>query len=175
MTGLWVPPSMELRPVEDPDHAWLVELHNDPEVLNNTRDPRPITMEQHAAWWVRTKDSPSEARLVFTMDGERIGFTKFYAIDRYNKHCVLGADIHPTHRGRGLAKYMWSLMLAKCFDEWKLHRVGLSTMEYNLVARRVYQGLGFKVEGVIKHCHFRGGEYHDAVCMYMLRDDWVGP
>lgn len=172
MTRPWVPPQMELRSVSDDDHEWLVELHNDPLVLHNTRDPRPITLAQHMAWWERTRYSSTEQRLVFTVDDQRVGFTKLYVIDRYNGHCVLGADLHPTYRGRGLAKYMWTLVLDRCFGELGLHRVGLSTMEYNAPARRVYEGLGFLVEGSIRHCHFRDGEYHDAVCMYMLRDQW---
>lgn len=172
MSKIVPPDNMALRAVGDDDHEWLVELHNDPEVLNNTRDPRPITLEGHLRWWNGIRGARSERRLIFTVDGERVGFTKFYAIDSYNKHCLLGADIHPKFRGRGWAKYMWALMLDMCFGELGLHRAALSTMGYNVVGRRVYEGLGFLPEGIIKHCHFRDGEYHDAICMYMLEDQW---
>ena len=161
-----------LRAVSDDDHEWLVELHNDPEVLNNTRDPRPITLDGHLRWWNSVKGNSKERRLIFCVDGQRVGFTKFYSIDFYNRHCILGADIHPSYRGNGYAKKMWSLMLDYCFNDLSLHRVGLSTMDYNKIAKKVYYGIGFKEEGIIKHCHYRDGEYHDAISMYMLESDW---
>lgn len=167
-----VPPGMELRQVTDDDHEWLVELHNDPVVLHNVTNPQKITLDQHLVWWNSIKNSHAEQRLIFTVDGTRVGFTKFYAIDFHNLHCTLGADIHTKFRGKGFAKYMWTLMLEKCFDELCLHRVSLSTTDYNVVAHRVYENLGFLVEGRMKEYHYRDGKFYDAICMYMLRDQW---
>jgi RimJ/RimL family protein N-acetyltransferase len=166
---------MALRGVAAGDHEWLVDLHNDPLVLNNVRDPRPITLQGHMAWWEGISGKSSEERLIFTVDDAPVGFTKFYSIDAYNRHCVLGADIHKQHRGLGLAKHMWSLMLQKCFDEWGLHRVALSTASYNLIGQRVYLNLGFKIEGTMRDYQHRGGKFYDAVCMYMLDTDWKEP
>ena len=161
-----------LRPVEDSDHEWLVELHNDPVVLHNMTHPQPITMAHHLAWWEKIRHDHRQLRLIFVMDGKRVGFTKFYGIDRANQNCVLGADIHGDFRGQGLAKVMWSLMLRKCFDELGLHRVSLTTAEYNTVGRRVYEGLGFKDEGRLVQSLFRDGKFHDQILMYLLREDW---
>lgn len=161
-----------LRSINDDDHLWLVELHNDPAVLWNTRDPRPITLESHMRWWERVRLDPNEERWIFAVDGTRAGLVKIYSIDRQNRHCVLGADLHPTFRGRRLAVPMWTLLLDRCFFDLRMHRVGLSTMEHNVVARHVYERLGFVEEGRIMHCHLREGMFHDAVCMYMLEDSW---
>jgi RimJ/RimL family protein N-acetyltransferase len=163
----------KLRPVLTEDHPWLVELHNDPEVLRNLTDPRPITMEQHLQWWARVlKDDSSEERLILEIDEQPIGFTKFYRIDRSNKNCILGADIHKDHRGRGHAHTMWSLMLDRCFTHLDLHRVSLTTAAFNDIAQRVYRRLGFKEEGRLVRSLFRGGAYHDQVAMYLLKEDW---
>ena len=163
---------MKLRDVTSLDHTWLVELHNDPSVLDHTRDPRPITINHHMSWWNKIVDDENEIRLIFDVNDERVGFAKIYSIDRYNKHCILGADIHPTFRGKGLAKFMWTLILEKCFDELNLNRVGLSVVETNVVAKCVYDKLGFIEEGIIKDCHFRKDKFYDAVCMYMLQSHW---
>lgn len=170
---LWVPPSMFLRDVRDDDHAWLVALHNDPVVLKNLTNPSHITMDEHMAWWERTKNDPRERRFIFTVDDNRVGFTKFYSIDRANSNCVLGADIHCEHRGKGLAKYMWSLMLEQAFVGWGLHRVSLTTAEFNHIAQGIYQRLGFQVEGRLVQSLQRHGSYFDQIGMYMLRDAWV--
>lgn len=162
----------DLRPVRDDDHEWLVELHNDPQVLYNMTHPQPITMAHHMAWWEKISHDHRQLRMIFTVDGERVGFTKFYDIDRANQNCVLGADIHKSFRGRGLAKCMWALMLDKCFFELGLHRVSLTTAEYNNVGIRTYEGLGFLREGVLRESLWRADKFHDQICMYMLDLHW---
>ncbi|MEO5741994.1 MAG: GNAT family protein [Vicinamibacterales bacterium] len=158
-----------LRDVRDDDHRWLVELHNDPDVLYNLTDPKPITLESHLAWW-KSLNQNSQIRKVFCVDDERAGFTKFYNIDRTNRNCVLGADLHREFRGRGLARHMWTLMLHVCFEDLKLHRVSLTTAEYNARARHVYSTLGFLQEGRMIASLHRDEKYYDQICMYLLRN-----
>lgn len=160
-----------LREIRDEDHDWLLELHNDPLVLQNLTNPTPISVQQHMQWWYRTKDDPRQKRLIYTVDDERVGFTKFYDIDHNNNCCVLGADIHKSFRGKSLAKPMWKLMIEHCFVELNLHRISLTTAEYNLIAMNVYAGVGFQKEGMLNQSLFRNGKYYDQVMMYMLRSD----
>lgn len=167
--------NMQLRGVTPDDHEWLVELHNDPIVLRNLTDPTPITMTSHMAWWERTCTNPKQLRLIFTVDGQRVGFAKFIDIDRNNHNCLLGGDIHKDHRGKGYAKNMWAMMLNVSFASLGMYRVGLTTAEYNKIGQRVYRGLGFKEEGrLVKHL-YRDGTWHDQICMYMLAEDWLPP
>lgn len=161
-----------LRPVDAGDHEFLVELHNDPVVLRNLTNPLPITMRHHMSWWRKVNNDHMQSRMIFEVDGERVGVTKFYAIDKHNRSCMLGADIHASHRGRGHAKTMWSLMLERCFNDLGLHRVCLTTAEYNVVAQHVYKSIGFIEEGRLVESLYREGKYWDQVCMYMLEEHW---
>jgi len=164
---------MRLREVRQEDHEWLVSLHNDPQVLTNMTHPEPITVIQHLEWWERVSKNNAQKRLIFEIGADtRVGFTKFYDIDHVNRNCVLGADIHKDHRGRGYAKDMWTLMLNECFGPMNMHRVGLTTAEYNTIAQRVYWNLGFKGEGRMFQSLYRDGKFHDQICMYMLKNDW---
>jgi len=174
------PPDMRLRCVYPEDHEWLVELHNDPVVLHNLTDPRPITLESHMKWWSTIEKNPKEDRLIFVKDsvdgnmGTPVGFAKFYSIDTYNGTCVLGADIHKDFRGQGLAKYMWSRMLDYAFGSYglMLQRASLTTATYNVIGQKVYNHIGFKEEGRLVHSLMRDGKYYDQICMYALRSDW---
>lgn len=176
MTRGALTPGMQLRWVREDDHPWLVELHNDPVVLHNLTDPRPITMEGHRDWYRKVAADPWQMRLIFEVDGQRVGFAKFYALDEANRCRALGADIHKDFRGKGLAKPMWTMMLDACFEPLPLpaplHRVSLTTAEYNHVARKVYRDLGFVTEGRLIQSLCRDGKFYDQVCMYMLRSDW---
>ena len=168
-----VPQNYSLRPVTEEDHVLLISLHNDPEVLRNLKNDRPITFGHHMSWWNRVSHDPKEKRLIFFIDAQRIGFTKFYDIDAVNRSCVLGADIEKSFRGKGLAKHMWSLMLDHCFNDTDLNRVSLTTAEFNVIGQRVYRNLGFIEEGRHIQALFRDGKFHDEILMYMLRDQWV--
>ena len=125
-------------------------------------------------WWDTIRNNQSEIRMIFTVNDVPAGFCKFYRVDMQNRNCVLGADLHKDFRGQGLASTMWNLMLETCFQNLQLNRVSLSSAVYNDIAQRVYRKVGFKEEGRLVKSLFRGGEYHDQICMYMLRDDWKG-
>ncbi len=166
--------NMALRCVHDDDHPWLVALHNDPTVLHNMTHPQPITMDDHMRWWKSIVDTTSQIRMIFTVNNEPVGFAKFYDVDLRNSSCLLGADIHKTFRGQGLAKPMWTLMIRYCFESLLLHRIALTVAEYNLIGLHVYEGLGFTREGHMIQSLSRDGHYFDQICMYMLQSDWYG-
>lgn len=167
------PQDMCLRTVEERDHRWLIELHNDADVLRNLTNPVPVEPRDHYSWWASVRNDPRQQRMVFQVAGTPVGFTKFYDIDLENSNCVLGADIHRDFRGKGLAKHMWRLMLDRCFNDMGLHRVSLSTAEFNLIGQRVYTNLGFKPEGRLTQSLCRDGKFYDQILMHLLRKDWV--
>lgn len=158
-----------LEYVTDDDHSWLVELHNDPLVLRNITDSNPITLDSHLKWW-NSLNQNKEKRHLFCVNGERVGFTKFYVINKENSNCYLGADIHKDYRGLGYSKHMWNLMLDYSFNVLNLWRVGLTVAEYNPVALKTYKRVGFVEEGKMIQSLFRDNKYYDQLCMYMTRD-----
>jgi RimJ/RimL family protein N-acetyltransferase len=161
-----------LRDVEDDDHDFLIELHNDPQVVFNLTNPNPVTRKSHLTWWNKVKEDSSEQRFIFTVDGQRAGFAKFYNIDKHNKTCVLGADLHSSFRGKKLSYKIWNLMLEHAFDHLDLNRVGLSTAEWNLIAQKVYEKLGFVEEGRLVDSLRRGKSFYDQILYYMTEDDY---
>lgn len=167
-----VPDQFYLRPVEEDDHQFMLDLHNDPVVLNNLTHPEPITMDQHLRWWDRMKSNRRQLRLIFVADCHRAGLAKFYDYDAMNQTITLGADIHKDYRGNGWAKFLWTLMLARCFEGFRVWRAGLTTAEYNDVGQHIYRKLGFKEEGKLTQSLYRDGKRYDQLMMFMTRDDW---
>ena len=161
-----------LREVLDEDHEWLVQLHNDPDVLFNLTNNSPISLESHMNWWNKIKNSSNEKRLIFVKNQEKIGFVKFYSIDKTNFSCILGADIEKSHRGRGYAKIMWKLMIEHCFQELNLYRISLTTAEYNHKAQHIYKSLGFLEGGKLIRSLYRDGTFFNQSCMFMCNENW---
>ena len=52
-------------------------------------------------------------------------------------------------------------MLKHAFCDLNLHRVWLTVLDTNAAARRVYDKVGFRVEGTIREGVFKDGRYHD--------------
>lgn len=176
MNRLIVPQNMMWwNPILDDDFKFMLDVHNDPEVLHNLTHPEPVSLKDHMAWVKRIMKDPCEMRAIFMVDEQRVGVMKFYRIDQTNHCCTLGADIHRDFRGKGYAKYMWTSMLAWAFNtpNVRLHRVGITTAEYNTVARHIYARLGFKEEGRLTQSLYRDGRYHDEVCMRMFKEEWA--
>lgn len=83
-------------------------------------------------------------------------------------HCgVLAMGILDGYRGHGIGEALMRAALdaAKATG---LTRVELTVREHNLRAKRLYEKMGFVVEGV-KRCGVRlDGEYEDLICMAKL-------
>jgi RimJ/RimL family protein N-acetyltransferase len=159
--------------VKDYDHKWLVDLHNDPMVLHNITNPKPISLEEHMSWW-NNLNFNKDKRFIFKIDDVNAGFVKVYSIDYFNKNCILGADLHKDFRGKNLSKHMWKLLLDYVFYELKdIYRASLTTADYNEPAKKLYKNLGFIEEGRFIESLFRNDKFYDQICMYILKENYI--
>lgn len=53
-----------------------------------------------------------------------------------------------------------------------LHRVGLSVVGWNERVVKLYQSIGFVIEGRIKERFFWEGQWWDEIVMGILAEDW---
>jgi RimJ/RimL family protein N-acetyltransferase len=58
------------------------------------------------------------------------------------------------------------------FERLNLNRIHLYTPVYNQRAVALYEKVGFKTEGVLRQDVFQDGQYHDAVVMGLLRQEF---
>jgi RimJ/RimL family protein N-acetyltransferase len=77
----------------------------------------------------------------------------------------------PTHRGRGFGTEAARLVLDHAFGELALHRVDLNVLEFNEGAMRLYERLGFRRDGVLRHTVLVGGDWLNDVRMSLLEDE----
>jgi RimJ/RimL family protein N-acetyltransferase len=159
-----------LRDVEESDHSWLIELHNDPVVLNHMTHPEPITEQSHKKWWKSICEDSNQERFIFCVDGESVGITKF-KFDFWNERCELGADIYKAFRGKGFAKPMWKLMLEKC-SERNVRAVFLTTIEFNEIAIKIYRDIGFVDCGRFPSSLRREDKWYDEIFMTMKMNEF---
>ena len=75
--------------------------------------------------------------------------------------------------GKGFAKEASNLVIDYCFKELKLRRITLGVIKNNLNAIKLYQSLGFKIEGTyIKHLRHMT-EYFDVIRMAIFDVNYI--
>jgi RimJ/RimL family protein N-acetyltransferase len=106
------------------------------------------------------------------LDGERvIGWCDVTSLNRtvFAHSGLLGMGVIDGYRGHGIGKALMTATL----DATKaagLTRVELTVREPNQRALKLYEKMGFVIEGVKRRGVFLDGEYEDLICMAKLFD-----
>ncbi len=104
-----------------------------------------------------------------------IGLLELDGIQWNNGTCWLGIGIGGReHRGRGYGSEAAALALDFAFRELNLHHVTASVFAYNDVSRRMFEGLGFTLEGRLREHLHRDGRRHEMLLYGILRPEWEG-
>ena len=78
----------------------------------------------------------------------------------------------PVDWGHGLGGDACRLLIGYGFGTLNLHRIWLTVYEDNAAGRRIYERLGFRLEGTLRHHGFREGRWWDVHVMGLLADEW---
>ncbi|MBL8133214.1 MAG: GNAT family N-acetyltransferase [Anaerolineae bacterium] len=105
-------------------------------------------------------------------DDRLVGFSVIKDIFWQARHCQVVIGIDPAQQGRGYGTDAMRVLLKYSFLEMNLNRVGLDVLGYNSAALRVYQKVGFRLEGTLRSFAFRDGVYYDMHTMGILRSEW---
>jgi diamine N-acetyltransferase len=76
--------------------------------------------------------------------------------------------------GNGVGRRLLGAVVDTIFSDTHAHRVWLGVFPENARARRVYEALGFKAEGIARGSAFFGGVHRDELIMSVLRPEWTG-
>ena len=106
------------------------------------------------------------------MDSEVVGSLGLTVLTRSPKRRhvgVLGMAVHDTWHGRGVGTALLNAAI-KLADRWpNLKRLELTVYTDNEPAIRLYEKLGFKIEGTLSNYSLRDGDFADAYAMARLR------
>jgi RimJ/RimL family protein N-acetyltransferase len=89
-----------------------------------------------------------------------------------HRACSLGVAIAQEHWGKGYGAEAIRWALDWAFVRGNMHRVGLTTAEFNARAHRVYDKLGFVGEGTMREGIWHAGRYWDVKRYGMLEREW---
>ncbi|MEV5337560.1 GNAT family protein [Streptomyces sp. NPDC052676] len=165
-----------LRPFTADDTTTMWEIIGDPEVVRYTFEPSTdLTPERLRAWYGSRSEQPDRLDLAVTdrASGELVGEVVLHDWDPRARSCTFRTLIGPRGRGRGLGTEATRLIVGHGFGQLGLHRVQLEAYGHNHRALRVYEKVGFVVEGVRREAAFRDGAWVDEVLMALLDREWA--
>lgn len=106
-------------------------------------------------------------------ENKLIGLASLFGFNWASHHCMFGIGIGEyDYRGRGYGTEATQLTIDFAFRELGMHRVGLIVFAYNERARRVYEKIGFVLEGTQREAMYKDGQRWDVHSMAILRPEW---
>ncbi|WP_406255212.1 GNAT family N-acetyltransferase [Streptomyces chartreusis] len=165
-----------LRPFTEADATVMAEIIEDPEVVRFTGEAsEEFPMERLRSWYGSRSGQNDRLDLAVTdrATGELVGEVVLYEWDATARSCTFRTLVGPRGRGRGIGTEATRLIVGHGFEQLGLHRIQLEAYGHNPRALRVYEKVGFVVEGVRREADFRDGQWLDWVMMAVLDHEWA--
>ncbi len=102
-------------------------------------------------------------------DGSHIGNIKIDPVNKKNligEYGILMGD--RNNWGKGFAREASRSVISYCFDTLNLRKITLGVIKDNIAAVKLYESLGFEVEGVYRMHGKYDGKYCDAIRMALF-------
>lgn len=106
--------------------------------------------------------------------GTAIGEIHLSALDKYSAHhrwTEIGLDILPAYQGKGYGGEAIAWALDYAFRRAGMHRVRIRAFKWNEGAIRLYEKLGFKLEGRERESLWHEGRWWDSVTLGLLEGE----
>ncbi|MFZ0686500.1 MAG: UDP-4-amino-4,6-dideoxy-N-acetyl-beta-L-altrosamine N-acetyltransferase [Terriglobales bacterium] len=163
-----------LRDVRPDDRDMIREWRNLPQVADYMYTDHAITPEEHAAWFSHMLQDPSCKYWIIVCDGEDAGLANLYAIDRLHQRCHWAFYIvSSVARNKGAALSVECAVLNYVFDELKLEKLCCEVLAFNHGVIEIHRRFGFTQEGQFRKHIFKRGEFHDVICLAILKEEWA--
>lgn len=166
-----------LRPLEAADIPLYHKWYNNQEV----------NYWANAAWPLSTMFSEEEIEerfftpkrdcgrfIILNEDQKPIGTTGYRDVNIPARSAILFIVIGESeYWDQGYGTDAFKVLIDYLFYQWNFQRLSLDLWDGNHRALKAYEKLGFKVEGRLRQARFVLGEYHDAILMGLLRDEYT--
>ena len=90
----------------------------------------------------------------------------------HHRHNEIAVNIARTYQGQGYGSEAIQWILQWGFRHGGLHRIEIAASSYNTGAVRLYERLGFTVEGRKREHFWHDGKFHDLIELSMLEHEW---
>ncbi|WP_311764812.1 GNAT family N-acetyltransferase [Paenibacillus agricola] len=163
--------NVKLRAFETEDvkalHGWL----NDADSIALV-GRTPVTYEQTVQHVEKKQKNKDLVLGIENEDHQLVGWIFLQNIEFEHGRASIGILLAPESRGRGYGSIAMRKMIDIGFQQLRLHKIYLTTRGINQQAIRLYQKLGFIIEGQLRDHAYSDGRYYDTYFMGILASEW---
>lgn len=161
------PADVTLRPATTADIDAIVAAERSEPARHLVGQDPP---ERHAA----AIDDPQQELLVITRpDGRFAGYVHLAGLDDVHAGIELRRLV-VTSPGEGIGRAAVGRCLDRAFATYATHRVWLDVVPTNHRARRLYDALGFRTDGIVRDGISVDGRRQALLLLSLLRREWMG-
>ena len=162
---------LQIRRAEPDDYSAVYDLFSGPKVVAGTMQ---LPYPSRERWRQRLAETPETMYNLVAVAGDRVvgmvGVETFPGRPRRSHVGRIGICVHDDWQGQGVGTALMRAIVDLA-DNWlNLRRLELEVYADNEAGIRLYERMGFEVEGTLRQHAFRAGEYVDAKVMGRLRD-----
>ncbi len=140
---------------------------NDIRVNSTLNIQLPVTLESTRNWFERIQTNNRRKDFSFIDEGVVVAMGGFTEIDLDVKKAELYIFVNPDIQGKGYGTKSVRIMCQFGFEYMGLEKIYLHTNSDNHAARRLYEKIGFTLEGYMPHEVINNGKVKDR-CYYGL-------
>ena len=168
-------PGIRLRPVTEGDLGMFRRFTVEPGLIgldwSGFQDPNAVQRRFDADSYLGADDG----RLIVETGTEHAaaGLVSYRA-RRYGGqgYCwEIGIALLPEWRGQGIGWRTQAMFCSYLFEHTPVQRIEAATHAENVAEQRSLEKAGFRLEGVLRSCEFRAGQWRDGCLYSRLRTD----
>tara|TARA_R110001592_G_scaffold80054_3_gene238824 strand:+ start:1592 stop:2131 length:540 start_codon:yes stop_codon:yes gene_type:complete len=149
-----------------------VNLINNTLINNSMFFKLPATIEETTKWF-NSRNNYERVDLTFLNSNNDIiamgGITKINSIDK-NGELYLFVD--PVFHGKGIGSKASKWIVNYGFLKLNLNKIYLLTNKDNIAAYKIYENLGFKLEGLLRNHKWKNNRFIDRKFYGLLKSEW---
>lgn len=132
-----------------------------------------ITADQQKEWFRQIKDDQTKKYWIIKVDDKYVGVVNLYDIDKRNKRCYWAYYLAESSiRGKGLGRLIELNIIKYIFEDLGLNKLCCEVLSFNEIVVKIHKKYGSKIEGHFREHIFKDGEFHDILCMGILKEEW---
>jgi RimJ/RimL family protein N-acetyltransferase len=166
---------VRLRALEPEDEPHLFKWYNDYEVTQHLMMRYPLSRGTERDFIERQKElnfRGAHFAICLKDGGQLIGGSGLTVPHPENREGVLGIAIgDKSYWDRGYGTDAMRTVCRFGFEQMNLHRIQLDVYSHNERARKVYEKVGFQVEGCRRQAVWKYGRYFDVIVMGVLEGE----
>lgn len=133
----------------------------------------PLEYNKTLSWYEKIKDNEARYDAIIEYNNVPVGVIGLINIDEKNKkaeyYITLGEK---EYKGKGIATIATKQIIDYGFNNYNIEKIWLCVDDKNTIAKKLYEKVGFKLEGILKKDIYFKGEMIDR-CMYgICKEDW---